>query len=370
MVLYIVLSVVVVALGFFVNTEYRRKMNICTSSLNKTSVVSRQGYVNHIFLFVIFFLLFAVSALRVGTGNDYWVYRTGFLQINVGDTKVSYEIGFRAIVLLMQKLFYRDCYKEIFALFSFLTALFFVKGLYDTSDWFCFSLFVFMANGYYFMSFSNVRYYFAFALVMCSFKPLLQKRYYEFVLWILVAALFHKTALIAIPAFLVAYFIKWTKKTIWLIPLAAVSLVFGKAVIRWLIFKLYPYYVGDPLDNGSVSYVNIVKCLAIIVFCLLNYREAIKDDAKAEMLFNLNLFAFLLYSFASYVPELTRICYYMVVSQVFLIPLVIKRIKNTYKKTFWLFAIVTAFAMYFYMFLKKGSTPGINILPYLSWLFG
>lgn len=370
MIVYILTSLAVLAAGWFVNTEYRRNSNMCTSSLNRTSTVTRQGLLNRALLFGIFFILFAISAVRVGTGNDYWVYRTGFLQIYVGDTPVSYEIGFKAIVILLQKIFFRDCYRIIFAFFSFVIALFFTKGLYDSSDWFFASLFLFLANGFYFMSFSNVRYYLAFALVMCSLKPLLEKKYAAFVLWVIVAALFHKTALLAIPVYLVAYFLKWNKKTVWLIPAGIAGLVLGKSVIRWLLFKIYVFYEGDPLDSSTVSYINILKCGAILVFCLINYRETIKGDAKNEMLFNLNLFAFLLYSFAYYIPELTRICYYMVLAQMYLIPRMLLKMGNKKKRMFWTISIGAAYAAYFAVFLKRGSTPGINILPYLSWLFG
>jgi len=370
MIVYISVTVAVLALGWFVNADYRRKINIATAVNDRTARVSKQGYVNRVVLTAIFAILFALSALRVGTGNDYWVYRTGFLQINGGETPVSYELGFKAVVLLMQNIFYRDCYKEIFALFAFFTALFFVKGLYDSTDWFFYSLFLFMTNGFYFMSFSNVRYYFAIALCMCAFRPLLDKKYFQFVLWIVIAALFHKTALLAIPVYLIAYFLKWNKKTIWLIPAGIAGLIAGKSIIRWLLFKIYIYYEGDPLDSSQISYVNIAKCAAILVFCLLNYRETVKGDDKVYMFFNLNLFALLLYSFAYYIPELSRVCYYMVIGQVYLIPSVLRKITDKKKKTFWIVIISVAFVGYFAMFLKKGSNPGVNILPYLSWIFG
>lgn len=370
MLVYIFVTVAVLALGWFVNADYRRQFNIATAVNDKSARVSKQGYVNRIMLTAIFAILFAVSALRVGTGNDYWVYRTGFLQINVGDTPVSYELGFKAVVLLMQKIFYRDCYKEIFALFSFVTALFFVKGVYDSTDWFFYSLFMFMANGFYFMSFSNVRYYFAFALCICALRPLLNKNFAKFAIWIIAAALFHKTALLCLVVYPIAYFLKLTKKTLWLIPVGIAGLIAGKSIIRWLLFKIYRFYEGDPLDAGTVSYINIAKCGAILIFCLVNYRETIKGDNKGEMLFNLNLFAFLLYSFASYIPELTRICYYMVVGQIFLVPFVLRKIADKKKRIFWIVVISIAFTAYFAIFLKRGSTPGINILPYLSWIFG
>lgn len=370
MILYIIVTISVLMLSLFVNTEYRRKQNMCTAAMLKTAAVTRQGLLNRALLFMVFMILFSVSALRVGTGNDYWVYRTGFLQINVGDTPVAYEYGFKAVVLLMQKIFYRDCYKEIFALFALLTAFFFVKALYDYSDWFFFSVLLFMANGFYFMSFSNVRYYFAFALVMCAYSFIGNRRYYEFAGIILIAALFHKTALISIPALIVAFFLKWSRKTLWLIPTAVLGLILGKRVLTFLVFKLYPFYEGDPLGVGSISVINIAKCAAVLVFSLIYYKETIKGNAKGEMLFNLNLFAFLLYAFASYVPELTRICYYMVVGQVFLIPFILKRMKNRRAARLWGLLIGLAYAVYFAVFLKRGATPGINILPYLSWIFG
>ena len=370
MIVYISLTAVVLLLSWFVNSKYQRQFNIKTSVVNRNVLPSNQGLVNTMLLFVIFFLLAFVSGVRVGTGNDYWVYRTGFLQINGGETPVSYELGFKAVVLLMQKIFYRDCYKEIFALFAILTAFFFVKGIYDTTDWFFLSALLFMTNGFYFMSFSNVRYYFAFALAMCALRPLLNKNYPAFLAYIIIAAFFHKTVLLCIPVYLAAYFLKWTKKTIWLIPVGAVGLILGKSIIRWLIFKIYVYYEGDALDSGEISYINILKCAAILIFCLINYREAIKGDSKLEMLFNLNLFALMLYAFASYIPELTRVCYYMVLGQIFLIPGVILKIQSKRKRIFWTVLISMAFLAYFAVFLKRGSNPGINILPYLSWLFG
>lgn len=370
MLLYITVTVAVLALGWFVNSMYRKNINIATAVNDGTAGVSRQGYVNRICLTAILSILFALSALRVGTGNDYWVYRTGFLQINGGETPVSYELGFKGLVLLMQKIFYRDCYKEIFALFAFLIALFLVKGLYDVSDWFFYTLFLCMANGFYFMSFSNVRYYFAFALCMCAIRPLLDKKYVQFLIWIVVAAFFHKTALLCIPVYLVAYFLKWSKKTVWLIPAASACLLIGRVVIKFVIHIFYPFYDLD--EAGDISYINILKCLAILIFALIYYKETIKDNAKAEMMFNLNLFALLLYAFASYIPELSRICYYMVMGQIFLIPHILMNIKNKKWRVFFTIAISLAFTAYFIMFLIKGADQagGIRILPYMSWLFG
>lgn len=370
LILYIFVTGLVIFMGYFINSSYRKNKMIENGVDISTSVISRQELLNKVLLFGIFMILFSLSALRVGIGNDYWTYRFNFITIAEGETPVSYEIGFKFTVLLMQRLFGLDNYRTTFALMAFVTCAFSLKAMYDTADWFAYTLFIFMANGFYFMSFSTVRYYFALAVCIYSMKYVFSKKYVPFVLWVLFAALFHKTALLVIPAYIVAYYLKWTKKTIWMIPTASAILFLGKKVIRWLLFKIYPFYEGDAiLDAQEVSYVNIAKCFAILIMCLILYKETIKDNPKAEMLFNLNLFALLLYTFGSYVPELSRICYYMVIGQIFLIPMVLLGIKDRKKKIFWMTSVSLAYVLYFIVFLIRGRSDYVMILPYLTWVF-
>lgn len=366
MALYISMTVAVVVIGYFINCSYRGKLNSNVS----TVIPTRQEMLNRILLFSIFLILFLVSASRIGTGNDYWVYRNNFLLVAGGDKPVSYEIGFKAVILALQYLFGLDCFVIIFGFMSLFTCAFFVKGIYENADYFAFTMFLFMANGFYFMSFSNVRYYFAIAMTMYSMKFLFEKKHAAFIIWICIGALFHMTILLVIPVYYVAYYLKWSKKTLWLIPVAVVGLIAGKSIIRFLIFKIYPFYEGNlRFDNFEISYVNIAKCAAILIMCLIFYKETIKGNAKFEMLFNLNLFALLLYSFAYYIPELSRICYYMVIGQIFLIPGVLFGIKKKPLRIFFTLGVSLAYCLYFAMFLRNGSKDGINILPYLTWMF-
>jgi len=365
MLLYLMVTGLTIALASLVNVAYKTEY---ARGIGK-SAVSRQTMVNKIAVLAIFGILFLLSSLRIGIGNDYWTYRQGFLYIMGGDRTLSYEFGFKALVKFLQTVFGFDNYRIVFGVFSFLTCAFFVKSLYELSEFFAFSLFLFMANGFYFMSFSNVRYYFALGICMFAMKYVFEKDYVKFVLWVLLAATFHKTALLVIPAFFVANRLKWSKKNVWLVPAAAAILFAGKTLIRKLIFVFYPFYEGDLLyDTEDVSYVNIAKCLAILVFAMVFYVKYIKDDEKLLTFFNLNLFAFLLYAFGYYIPETSRICYYMVVFQVFLIPGIYAKIKETRWKYLFI-PLVLAYMGYFIMFLEKGKDGYVMILPYLTWIF-
>jgi len=379
MFMYILLTAVCVAMAFFVNGSYRRQLNTSGQSNDAldigarkyyTAMPGRQETINRCMLVGIFLVLFSLSAMRVGIGNDYWTYRDEFLDIYRADTPTSFEIGFQTFIRIMQAIVGVKNYIPIFAVVAFFTCLFFIKGIYDTSDWFVMSFFLFMANGFYFMSFSNIRYYLVLALVVYSMKFLFSKRFIPFCLIIIFAAFFHMTVLLVIPAYFVAYYLKWNKKTYWMIPTAAAILVFARIPIRRLIFVFYPYYEGDLiLDVTNISYVNIAKCFAVLVFSLIYYKKAIKGNAKAETFFNMNLFALILYSCATYVPELSRICYYLIISQIFLIPIVLRSVEKKGWRIFWTISISTAYFMYFIMFLREGYNPVIQILPYFSWFF-
>lgn len=367
MILYLLVTALTVFMAYFVNSACTGKLHIVSGG----AAGSRQGTLNAVLLAGIFAVLFALSALRIGIGNDYWTYRYHFLHIvSGGDTQVAYEIGFKALVIALQSLFGYDNYRIVFAAMAFLTCFFFLKGLSASADWFAMSFFLFMASGFYFMSFSNVRYYFAMAVCAWAMKYVFEKNLVGFVLWIAFAALFHKSVLLVIPVYLVAYYLKWSRRTVWLIPAACLSLSLGKPVVRKLMFVFYPYYEGDMiLDVETVSYANIAKCLAVLVFSLIYYKKGVKGNSRAETLFNLNLFALIIYTFGYYILETSRICNYMMLGHVFLIPLVLRSITDKRQRTFFLVSVISAYTMYLVIFLVKSRESTVMLLPYMTWLF-
>lgn len=370
MIVYLLVTALTVLMAYFVNSALEREVNTGWQGAGRRRTRSRQGVLNGIFLIGIFVILFSLSALRIGIGNDYWVYRYQFLHIISGDTKVSYEIGFKLLVKVLQALFGYDNYRVVFAFMAFVTCALFVRGLFDNADWFVMSFFVFMANGFYFMSFSNVRYYFVVAICIYSLKFLFARKYVQFISWIIFAAFFHKSVLLVIPVYIVAYYLKWSKKNLWLIPAACGVLILGRPLVRRLIFTFYPFYEGDLiLDVVSVSYINIIKCLAVLIFAMLYYKKAIRGNPRAETFFNLNLFALICYSFGYYIPVLSRVCYYMVLGHVFLIPGILMAIEKKWQRIFFLCAVTAAYTVYLVVFLIKSRDPGVLLLPYMTWLF-
>lgn len=357
MLLYIGLTAVTIFLACAVNNRYE----------SDTNVITRQQVCNAICFISIFTLLFAVSAGRYYVGNDYGEYVDIFAKIHL-NRNVSSEFGFNAVVRAIQLLCGYEQFIPVFAVFSFATVCFFLKAVYDQADWFAYGFFLFMASGYYLSSLNTVRYYFALAIAMYAAKYVIKRDYVRFLFWILVAAMFHKTVLIVIPVYWFASR-QWKKKEIAVILIFCTSLLFMRDFYRKIIFMIYPYYENSAFDTGNTSYINIIKGICILLFALLYYRQAICGNRQNEFYFYLNIGAVLIYLFASFIPEVSRIGYYLNAFQVFLIPNIIVRIPDKKQRIFFTTVIAFAYLCYFTIFIHRAGGVELRIIPYATWIF-
>lgn len=369
---YIILTVVTVVLGSCVhNRDYVPAHISGYRPAGKMPGYDRIQARNAVAEFAVFCLLTGVSACRIAVGNDYWPYRDNFKLIAQG-RHVSYEFGFNTIVKWMQELFGYDNYLPVFALFSFFTVLFFAKALHDQASVYSFSLFLLLSGGYYFNSLNSVRYYLALAIALYSMKYVLRGEYGKFILWIVAGAIFHKSILLVIPVYLAARFLASHKLKKWHYAaggVLALSLIFGQNIYREIIFYFYPYYRGSAFDNGQLSYANIAKCLGTLALCAVCYRKSLKEDLTNRFYFFLNAGAALVYCCGSFIPEVSRVGYYLIISQIFLLPRLLADMKKGWLRTLCYAGVIGAFTVYFALLLRGMYDVNVRLLPYLNWIF-
>lgn len=268
----------------------------------------------------------------------------------------------------MQTIFGIDTKLTIFALFAFVTVFFMIKAVYEQSDDFLFSFFLFMTLSYYFQSMNTVRYYFAWAIAVFSMKYVLKKEYGKFVLLILLTATVHKSVLFVIPVYFLANraIKRWQFGV--LLLLAASGLIFRDLYLKIVIF-LYPSYENTSYLDGGTSLINILRIIGVFVLTLLYYRQAVEGKEKNRFYFNLNVFSLLLYTCASFIPEISRIGYYMTAGHIFLLPSLVNHIEKAGQKRFWKVIIIGAALLYFAVFLIKAQDLLVRIVPYHTWIF-
>lgn len=388
MILYITVAAVTALLAGMVN---------CRPAIQPYRM-TRQQMCNRICLFTVFLILFALSACRLNVGNDYAKY-VEFMHLVNCNAYVPTEIGFNLLVKLLYGLSGYENYLLVFAVYAFTTVGIFLLAMYEQSEDFPLTFFLFMALGYYFQTFSTVRYYLALALALYSMKFVLRGQWVRFILLILLGAAFHKSLLVVIPLYILAV-LPWKKWQLAVGALFCTTFIFCQDFYLKLVIMLYPTYEDTEYLEGGTSYINIMRCMAVlilagIVFLTQKYgKKACREAPRAHcagrtrvmkyifdsggsgscskemhFYFYLNLGALVLYVFCSFLPIISRIGYYLTVSHILYLPALLKQVENERQRKVLRAGILMAAVLYFAVYMGRADNDGTLILPYKTFFF-
>lgn len=367
MILYITVATVTVLLAGMVN-------NCPVTQPHRTT---RQQMCNRVCILSVFIVLFALSACRLNVGNDYARY-VEFMHLVNCNAYVPTEIGFNLLVKLIYGLSGFENYLLVFAVYAFVTTAVFLLAMYEQSDDFPLTFFLFMTLGYYFQSFSTVRYYLALAAAFYSMKFVLRRQWIRFLVIVLLGAAFHKSLLVVIPLYFLAS-VPWKKWQLAVAALFCTTFLFCQDFYLKVVVFLYPTYEDTEYLEGGTSYINILRCAAVLIFAgLVLYmqrhakEERLTDDEEERRFwfyFYLNLGALVLYVFCSFLPIISRIGYYLTVSHVLFIPMLLKRVDNVRWRKLFRVGILMAAILYFAIYMSRAGDDGTLILPYKTFFF-
>ncbi len=331
--------------------------------------MSRRQVLNGLCLFTVFMVLFALSACRMNVGNDYAKYVEFMHLIACGAYEyVPTETGFNLLVAVLYRLAGGENFLLVFAVFAFFTLWLFLKAMYEQSDSFGWGFFLFMAFGFYFSTFNTVRYYLVLALALYSIKYVLKGEWGKFILLVLLGSLFHKSMLVVIPLYFLAS-LAWKKWQLGLMALFCTTFFFLQDFYLKVVVFLYPSYEDTEYLEGGISWFNILRCLGVLVFSLIYYKRAVEGSRRNRFYFFCNLGALVLYTCCSFLPIITRIGYYLNVTQILFIPAVLVKIEDKRQRRFWSIAVGLAAAGYFVLYLLRAGNDGIRVLPYQTFMF-
>lgn len=128
------------------------------------------------------------------------------------------------------------------------------------------------------------------------------------------------------------------------------SLFLCQDLYRKVIFSFYPYYENTYFDVADLSLTNIAKCIGTLLLAFILYRCSIRDNQVNRFYFFLNIGGFVLYTCGTFIPEVSRIGYYMIISQVFLIPNMLMEMKKESGKRYSLRELELLFRYILYCF--------------------
>ncbi|MBR5223566.1 MAG: EpsG family protein [Clostridia bacterium] len=278
------------------------------------SILTKRTLNTKIFLFLVVTCLVLVAGLRYWVGTDYGSYYAALERYPSRLWEYIKEVdepGFPIIASIIN-LFTKDG-----AVFIFVTAAFTIASIlyitYKYTDTYVFSSLLFVFVGIWHGSFNGVRQFFAAAIILLGHRFILDKKPWKYLLCVLLAFLFHASAIVMI----IPYFIlrnKISVKNILILIIGSIILLYNYEFIFTLIGALKDETIDTTLEymSNQVNILRVIICVVPAAFCLFLYSKSEKD---AEQTFYLN--TLILYGLLSVIgmnsPYLSRVNIYLLV---------------------------------------------------------
>lgn len=307
--------------------------------------------------------LILVSGLRWKTGVDHTNYYYVFYNIRDSlDTHV--EIGFKVLCKLI--LMFTQNLSVLFFVCALITVGFTMVAIKQNSTNLFISAFLYISMGYFYYSMNSIRHFIALSIYLFAFYFLKKRKLLPYVLCIIVAALFHKIALIAIPL----YFILNIKfKAYWYGIFAAILIttnLFHRQILDFIYQFVFNFYKSYELENTGYSLLNIGITLALATLALV-YRKKLLEKDKTNIIFiNSALLGLLFFAFCGWIPVYTRIGQYLTILSLFFIPVIIDCEERPKIKKLYTISILVGFFAFMIVILLNARDPRIALLPYHS----
>lgn len=306
-------------------------------------------------------------SLRYRVGTDYDSYILLYNKYN--DETLNYlifsrnfEIGF-SIILKIAKLFNDP--QVIFAIFALATIIIVYRNILNNKEKCSVSLAFFLFLFLYSANTLNIiRQMLAVVIVMSSYKYIWNRNFKKFVISILIASMFHTTALLFFPCYLINYKNNTKKqkalRKILIVVILLVVLLFNQFLNILGNVEIFDKYVSYSQGKMTNNYMFWIKLIILIVLFTFKKELCIYND-KNKLYYFFLIIDILLYFTGFISPFIKRIALYFGICEILVISQIPKVVENKYKTMSVLGSIAYGILMFTIIAYILGQA---NIIPY------
>lgn len=337
---------------------------------------------DNVFFFLVFLLLigiFAGSRYEIG-GSDYFIYEIMYDATSSDFSDIFYSNDMLLKITEKGYIFIMSVAKLIGLTFNeFLLVLgigtafglFYLFNHY--SQYLFFTLFIFLGKGFLYYFFTAQRQIIAIIICWFSIKYLISRSFFKFLVLILLASLFHISAVF----FLLLYLIKDFKfKNLTVLVLIVLAAIVGFLNIGPYLFNMLasiiPFASGKLMNysagGGRINILNFAEMLPLLFIVIANKKTLMNNTKFFNLFFNM----FVLYILVNFAfidfPIIIRLRGYLIIGYITIIAGIPYCFKGDYSKII----ILVAFTLYFSaVYIRELLTfdKGEGYLPYNSFLF-
>lgn len=235
-----------------------------------------------IFMYMAILLILLISALRFDVGWDYKAYYETIVFGRATNIVGTNELLTISLVELAKKTGITQIYFTINSIIC-IGLIMTTVSRYSKDFWI--SLFFFVTFPLFFLnSLSVIRNFSAIAITFYGYKYIKKGEFIKYTVTVLLASLFHKTAIIAIPF----YFLRniYFRKSVSVLTLTL--LPFFRNLINNMVLRYLPRYVTYTYISNVQEGTKAIYILSLIGICLIIFKEKlIKQRPEFNIYFNI-----------------------------------------------------------------------------------
>lgn len=326
-----------------------------SATLTQKTVISKCA------AFLSFVPLTVIMAVRRGVGTDFWGYWQAYT-----NSKVNFEIGFRYLCAVLNKISSNP--QLLFIVCGIFICGAYYLRIFRESKSPMVSILLFILCLDYFSAMNAVRQYMAIGILLLSIPSIKRRKWIKVALYLLVAFLFHETAVIF--AVLIFFFVvqvpPFVAAVTWVICFAASGLIFDLLLPLLQNYSRLFVYIDSIKYGNFTSNFNWSNMLIMLSFFLLLsylYKSVEKND-DLRLLYSAVLSCLIIGAFSALLPmNSDRLLWYMTPFIILYVPELTMQIENKKLSHMILFAIIGSYALYNGIRLYNGWS---KVLPYVA----
>ena len=289
---------------------------------------------------ILFILLIGLRSIDMGLHDTKVLYIDYFNRIKdmtfMETLNFIKEIDTEYLFYILTKIFTYFSTNENLYLFIFAIPypVLVCRAIYKYSKIPVLSIIMFFSLNYFGNAFYTMRHVIALGFVVLSLDYIIQKKPIKFIATIIIASLFHRTALIFIFAYWISK-LKIGKKQIIAIFIALfVAVLFGEQLMT-LLFQVissghFSLYNNDKyLVQGTLTTFAIYAAILIFQYFLRRYRKNNDYEDETRVLTNLLTVGVMIGACTYFFTEALRLCYFYCIFSIISLPNAIANISDT-----------------------------------------
>lgn len=331
---------------------------------------TRKNKIISVYIVLSFILLLSLIVFRdLSVGIDYENYYYAVLRV-ANNNMLDYDYtwlskGFRTFIKIIAFAGFPESVLPfiVIGIISFCTLLLFYYSFIKFSTFPTFSLFIFFCFCLYFQMMNQFRQMFAIALVLFSYK-FIGKSFWKYFLTIVLAALFHGTALIMLPMYFVCKLDINRNIILGYFFVGTAGVTMYPVIVRLIRYTSYSKYLEweeFDVSHTSTAIINFIVRIIILVLCLKVRKRVVDKKPQTNVLYHMVIACTIVQVFAIISALFTRVTTYFYVFYIILLPDVAEEYKfyftkesrRAFRVLVWMLFLL--YQVIYYIVQSKGS---------------